>query len=121
MQKNFSTFLSADYMMSKNLPYWGESAQPGKTHYLMKLVCDVFSIINYCDQEGYTYMCDEVAAGCKSTDHTLITLGAHAQRGYGSWVRVCVCVSVTQHLTFPMFVCLTNDTTYLTGNEGQNF
>ena len=34
---------------------------------------------------------------------------------------VCVCVSVTQHLTSPMFVRLTNDTTYLTGNEGQNF
>ena len=24
-----------------------------------------------------------------------ITLGAHAQRGYGSWVCVCVCLSVT--------------------------
>ena len=30
-----------------------------------------------------------------------------------------VCLSVTQHLTSPMFVRLTNDTTYLTGNEGQ--
>ena len=36
-------------------------------------------------------------------------------------VCVCVCVSVTQHLTLPMFVCLTNDTTYLTGDEGQKF
>ena len=36
-------------------------------------------------------------------------------------VCLCVCVSVTQHLTFPMFVCLTNNMTYLTGNEGQNF
>ena len=36
-------------------------------------------------------------------------------------VCVCVCVSVTQHLTFPVFICLTNDTTYLTGNEGQKF
>ena len=50
----------------------------------------------------------------------LITLGAHAQRGYySSWVCVSVCVSVTQHLTSPMFVRLTNDRTYLTGNEGQ--
>ena len=31
-------------------------------------------------------------------------------------VCLCVCVSVTQHLTSPMFVRLT---TYLTGNEGQ--
>ena len=49
----------------------------------------------------------------------LVTLGAHAQRGYSSWVCVSVCVSVTQHLTSPMFVRLTNDTTYLMGNEGQ--
>ena len=36
-------------------------------------------------------------------------------------VSVClsVCLSVTQHLTSPMFVRLTNDTTYLMGNEGQ--
>ena len=32
-------------------------------------------------------------------------------------VCLSVCLSVTQHLTSPMF---TNDTTYLTGNEGQN-
>ena len=32
-----------------------------------------------------------------------------------------VCVSVTQHLASPMFVRLKNDTTYLTGNEGQKF
>ena len=36
-------------------------------------------------------------------------------------VCLSVCVSVTQHLTSPMFVRLTNDTTYLTGNEGQKF
>ena len=34
----------------------------------------------------------------------------------GVW---CVCVSVTLHLTSRMFVRLTNDITYLTGNEGQ--
>ena len=37
--------------------------------------------------------------------------------GYCSWV--CLCVSVTPHLTSRVFVCLTKDTTYLTGNEGQ--
>ena len=45
----------------------------------------------------------------------IITLGAHAQRGYCS-----VCLSVTLHLTSPVLFRLTNDTTYLTGNEGQN-
>ena len=38
--------------------------------------------------------------------------------GYSSWV---VCLSVTQHLTSRMFFRFTNDTTYLTGNEGQKF
>ena len=77
LKKNFSAFLSADYMMSKNLPYWGESAQPGKTYYLMKLVCDVFGIIDHSNQGGYTYICDEVAAGAKSTSHYLIFSAFH--------------------------------------------
>ena len=34
----FSALISADYMMGKNLPFWGESAQPGKTYYMMKCV-----------------------------------------------------------------------------------
>ena len=55
--QNFGVFISADYMMSKKLPYWGESAQPGKTYYLMKLVCDIFGIIDHSDGKGYTYIC----------------------------------------------------------------
>ena len=49
------------------------------------------------------------------SDNPLLTLGAHAQRGllYSSWVCLCV---VFQNLTNRP----TNDTTYLTGNEGQN-
>ena len=35
------------------------------------------------------------------------------------YVCVCVCLSVTLHLTSRVFVRLTKDTTYLTGNEGQ--
>ena len=31
------------------------------------------------------------------------------------------CVSVIQHLTSPMFVRLTNDATYLTGNEVRSY
>ena len=46
---------------------------------------------------------------------TLLTLGAHAQRGlqYLVCVSVCVCVSVTQHLTFHVFIRATNDTNLL--------
>ena len=55
LQNNFHAFISADYMMSKNLPYRGETAQPAKTYYYqMKLVCDVFGIVNHCDGKNYT-------------------------------------------------------------------
>ena len=47
-----------------------------------------------------------------------LTLGAHAQRGL-HYSR-SVLLSVTLHLTSLVFFRLTNDTTYLTGNEGQN-
>ena len=41
--------------------------------------------------------------------------------GYGSWVcmYMCVCLSVCLLLTSRMFIRPTNDTTYLTGDEGQ--
>ena len=34
-------------------------------------------------------------------------------------VCLCVCLSVTLHLTSGVFVRLTNDTTYATGDEGE--
>lgn len=58
-------------MMGKNLPHWDKSAQPSKTYYMMKLVCDVFRIINHSSNKEYAYLCDEVAPGSKSTDHIL--------------------------------------------------
>lgn len=74
LQSEYSAFASADYMMSKNLPFWGESPQPAKTYYQMKLVCDVFGIIDHSKQgreSHYTYLCDELAAGSKTSDHTI--------------------------------------------------
>ena len=41
--------------------------------------------------------------------------------GFSSRVCLSVCVFVTLNLTCRMFVRLTNDTTYLTGNKGQKF
>ena len=38
LQSEYSAFVGVDYMMSKNLPFWGESPQPAKTYYQMKLV-----------------------------------------------------------------------------------
>ena len=44
-----------------------------------------------------------------------LTLGAHVQRGLQYLVCVSVCVSVTQHLTFHVFIRATNDTNLLDG------
>ena len=79
LKREFSAFISADYMMGKNLPHWGESAQPSKTYYMMKLVCDVFGIVDHSSNKWCAYYCNEPAAGPKSTDHTLIFLGHFVQ------------------------------------------
>ena len=52
---------------------------------------------------------------------TVFSENAPLQSCLSVCVCVCVCVSVTLNLTCRMFVRLTNDTTYLTGNEGQKF
>jgi len=87
LTNNFSALLSADYMMGKNLPYWGESAQPGKTYYMMKLVCDVFGIVDHGLSQKFTYICDERAAGSKSTDHTITFIDYYVSVCIPSWVR----------------------------------
>ena len=68
LQGEYSAFVSADYMMGKNLPFWGESPQ---------LVHDLFGIIDYSRQGkkcNYVYLCDEAAAGSKTLDHTISAL-----------------------------------------------
>ena len=48
--------------------------------------------------------------------YQFLTLGAHAQQGLRCWVclsvLLCVCLSVTRHLTSQVIVRLTKDTTY---------
>ena len=102
LQENYSAFASADYMMSKNLPFWGESPQPAKTYYQMKLVCDVLGIVEHSKKpNNYTYFCDELAAGPKNTDHTISFLQHFIDSHIDSWVqnitfcldnaRICKC------------------------------
>ena len=71
LKMKFTAFISADFMMGKNLPYWGNSAQPSKTYYMMKLVHDIFGLVDHASKIKYAYLCDEVAAGPKSADHTI--------------------------------------------------
>ena len=90
LQSEYSAFVSADYMMSKNLPFWGESPQPAKTYYQMKLVCDVFGIVDHSKEDresNYTYLCDELAAGSKTSDHTISFFQHFIDNHIDSWVR----------------------------------
>ena len=73
-------------MMGKNLPHWGESAQPSKTYYMMKMVYDVFGVIDHSSGKRYAYLCDEHAAGPKSTDHTLTFLDHFIELYIDKWV-----------------------------------
>ena len=88
LQNSFSTFISADHMMCKNLPFCDESPQPAKTYYQMKLVCDVFGNVDHSKKaSNHTYICDELAAGCKNTDHTISFLNHFIDTQIDSWVK----------------------------------
>jgi len=79
LQSEYSAFVSAEYMMSKNLPFWGEFPQPAKT-YQMRLVCDVFGIIDHSKQgteTHYTYLCEELAAGSNNRPYYLVLSTFH--------------------------------------------
>ena len=47
LQQLFSQTIGADYHMSKLVPSWGMSPQPGSTYYLQKLSHDIFGIDDY--------------------------------------------------------------------------
>lgn len=87
LKENFSAFVSADYMMGKNLPFWGNSAQPSKTYYMMKLVHDILGVVDHASGIRYAYICDEVAAGPKSTDHTISFLDNYIKVNVAIWIR----------------------------------
>ena len=52
----YTAVISADYQMSKLVPYWGLSPQPGSTYYLQKLVNDILGIIDHREGNGTAYL-----------------------------------------------------------------
>ena len=56
--------------MSKLVPNWGQTPQPGSTYYLQKLSHDVFGIVNHATNKTTIYLFDE-RVGPKNTDHTV--------------------------------------------------
>ena len=50
LKRTFTLVISADYQMSKLIPNWGSSPQPGSTYYLQKLSHDILGIVQLHDQ-----------------------------------------------------------------------
>ena len=55
--------------MSKLIPHWGHSPQPGSTYYLQKLSIDLFGLVDHRDESAHMYLFDETI-GPKNTEHT---------------------------------------------------
>ena len=70
LKRSFSLVLAVDYQMSKLVPYWGNSPQPGSTYYLQKLSHDIFGVVNHATNNSTVYLLDE-RVGPKNTDHTI--------------------------------------------------
>ena len=70
LQRRFTLTLSVDYQMSKLVPHWGFSPQPGSTYYFQKLSHDILGIVNHSDKTSCIYIFDE-RTGPKNTDHTV--------------------------------------------------
>eukprot|EP00475_Leptophrys_vorax_P037503 TRINITY_DN6476_c0_g1_i2.p1 TRINITY_DN6476_c0_g1~~TRINITY_DN6476_c0_g1_i2.p1 ORF type:complete len:527 (+),score=129.96 TRINITY_DN6476_c0_g1_i2:456-2036(+) len=97
LKEEFVLVLSADFQMSKNLPFFGESPQPGSSYYLQKLTHDLFGIVchhDVVDNHNYVYLCDELAGGPKNSDHTITFLHSFLFDDFlqrFSWIRkVCI-------------------------------
>ena len=84
----FTLTVSCDYQMSKLVPFWGLSPQPGSTYYLQKLSHDIFGLVNHATDTGSVYLFDE-RIGPKNTDHTLSYLTHYlCQSGkVSTWIK----------------------------------
>ena len=73
LKDSFNLVLSADYQMTKLIPFWGETAQPAITYYLRKVSHDLFGIVDHCNETKYIPVFDE-RIDPKNTDHTISLL-----------------------------------------------
>ena len=88
LQSTFTSLLSADYQMSKLLPYGGHTAQPSSKYYLQKVSYDIYGIVDHRDESGHLYLLNETV-GPKNTDHSFSYLLYYLKSSgkVPSWVR----------------------------------
>ena len=92
LKRNFVLVLSCDYQMSKLIPQWGKTEQPGQTYYLMKVSHDIFGIVDHRANEKFVYIFSE-EIGPKNTDHTISFLHHHLQNVQANhpWIKqLCI-------------------------------
>ena len=56
LKHSFTWTLSADYQMSKLVPCWESSPQPGSTYYLQKRSNDLFGVVDHNEPEEKTHI-----------------------------------------------------------------
>ena len=92
LQESFELVLSADYQMTKLIPHWGYSDQPGISYYLRKVSHDLFGIVDHRNESKYVGVFDE-QVGPKNSDHTVSLLRYYiCDSGLvPNWIRrVCI-------------------------------
>ena len=85
LKRNFTLVVSANYQMSKLVPYWGSSPQPGATYCLQKLSHDILGIVNHATLHAAVYLFDE-RVGLKNSDHTISSLSDYIAK-LPPWIR----------------------------------
>ena len=60
LRHSFTLTMSADYQMSKLVPYWGLSPQPSSTYYLQKLSHDIFGVVDHREDKACFYIFNEI-------------------------------------------------------------
>lgn len=95
VQHSITLVVFADYQMTKPIPNWGNSPQPGSTYYFQKLSCNIFGVVDHREETSAIYLTPETY-GPKNTDHTVSYL-FHYFRTSGlvsEWIK---CIHLYMH------------------------
>ena len=91
MMRNFTLVISCDYQMSKLIPQWRKTEQPGQTYYMMKGSHDIFGIVDHRENLKYVHIFSEEIG--PNTNHTISFLRKHLQtvQMQYPWIRqLCI-------------------------------
>ena len=82
LKHKFNLVISADYKMSKLVPYWGLSPQTGSTYYLQKLSHDILGIVNHATGLSTVYLFDDTVDPKNTVSYITHFLGV-----LPNWIR----------------------------------